>query len=146
MTETTTKKASFLQQYPLVPAVFFILFAWAILHLVTPYKPALRDIQTMDDSPTLWQSDDSLAIDWQLKITEQHIHFQATPQDVWQTYHYQKVLQPIVTFEGASTTRKSHIKVFILPEKKGKKQEILIVQEDKCFYGLVKIIKQNKNK
>jgi hypothetical protein len=126
-----------LKEYPLIPAVFFILFAWSILYLVTPYKPSLREQITMDSSPALWQNDDSLAQDWQMKITEKFIYFQETPQGVWQVFTYQTFEQPVLTYEGISTTRKSHIKVFILPEKKSKKREVLILQEHKNFFGML---------
>ena len=31
-----------LQKYPIVPAIFFILFSWGLLHLITQFKPALK--------------------------------------------------------------------------------------------------------
>lgn len=141
---STEKKPNFLQKYPVIPAIFFILFAWLILHFITPYKSALRDKNTMDNSPTIWKSDDSLATDWQLKITENYIYFKPSQQAVEQIYQYQTTQEPILTFEGVSTTRKSHIKIFVLPEKKGNKREAIITQETKCFYGFVKAIPQKK--
>ncbi len=145
MIETVTnKKANFLQRYPFIPAAFFILFAWSILHFVTLYKPALRDIKVMDNSPNLWHSNNNLTTDWQLKITESYLYFQASPQSVWQIYNYQTTQEPILTFNGASTTRKSHIKVFILPERKSKQREVIVTQEDKCFYGFVVEAKNKK--
>jgi hypothetical protein len=126
-----------LKEYPFVPAVFFILFAWSILYVVTPYKPALRERKIMDTSPAIWQHDDSLAQDWQLRITEQYIHFRETPTGVWQVFTYHTLEHPVLMYEGTSTTRKAHIKIFILPKKKNKKSEAIIVQEDRNFYGVL---------
>ena len=135
------KKANLLQRYPLVPAVFFILFAWGILHFATPYKPALRAQNIMDNTPTLWQSEDSTNTEWQLKVTERYIYFRENTQAVWQTYLYQRQEIPILILEGTSTTRKSHIKIFLLPSKKGKRHETIIIQEEKHFYGFAKFVK-----
>ncbi len=90
----------------------------------------------MDDSPAIWQNEDSLHV-WQLKITEKHIHFQENPQGVLQVYTYHTLQKPVLTYEGISTTRKSHIKIFVLPEKKGKKSEVIILQDEKPFYGFL---------
>lgn len=134
-----------LKKYPLIPALFFILFAWSILHFITPYKPALKAQIAMDASPTIWQHEDSLNHEWQIKITEKYIHFRDNLNGVWQLYTYHSFEQPILAYEGASTTRKSHIKVFILPQKKGRKHEAVILQESKTFYGLLTAT-SNENK
>jgi hypothetical protein len=134
-----------LKDYPIIPALFFILFAWSILHFLTPYKPALRKT-AMDNSPALWQNDDSLSQEWQIRITDKFIHFQESSNSVWQAFTYYTQEAPVLTYVGISTTRKSHIKIFILPEKKGKRCEALILQEDKNYYGLLVASQKNKTK
>lgn len=40
---TKVKKRHFIQKYPIIPILFFFLFAWAWLVLITTFKPSQKE-------------------------------------------------------------------------------------------------------
>ncbi|NJL12266.1 MAG: hypothetical protein HC913_04200 [Microscillaceae bacterium] len=60
-----SKKQSFFKKHPLIPSIFFILFAWALLYLITTVKgaeasnmnPQLKASLLFENKPDKWRLD-----------------------------------------------------------------------------------------
>ncbi len=69
-----SKKQSFLKRNPLIPSIFFILFAWGLLYLITGVKGASSTDTSPNQSFSFKFSDDG----WQIALSEEKITFRAS--------------------------------------------------------------------
>jgi hypothetical protein len=71
------EKVNFLKKYPLIPSVFFILFAWFCLHLITTCKenPKQKNNNNLIINELAIKANNP---DWELAISSEGLVFQTT--------------------------------------------------------------------
>jgi hypothetical protein len=77
------EKLNFLKKYPLIPSVFFILFAWFCLFLISSYKGTEKTLAPPPSKPA-WYNFNELNVsgmedekEWRLKISNQDVYFES---------------------------------------------------------------------
>ncbi len=84
-----SKRQSFLKQNPIIPSLFFILFAWGLLYLITGVKGANKSLPAQAPLTVFEFQDEEKG--WRLKLTEQQIEFKPAAQSSTLTYEFPKI-------------------------------------------------------
>lgn len=84
-----SKKQGFLKQNPIIPSLFFILFAWGLLYLITGVKGANKSLPAQAPLTVFEFQDEEKG--WQLSLTEQKIEFKPDAQSQITTYAFPKI-------------------------------------------------------
>ncbi|MEO1654588.1 MAG: hypothetical protein AAFU64_13665, partial [Bacteroidota bacterium] len=67
------KKDSILKRHPIIPSIFFLLFAWVLLYLITGFKEPSQADKQIIPFPSTFQG---VQPDWQLDVKKTGITFQ----------------------------------------------------------------------
>ncbi|MCU0445512.1 MAG: hypothetical protein MUE85_11390 [Microscillaceae bacterium] len=70
-----SEKVNFLKKYPLIPSIFFILFAWFCLHLITTCKDDIGNSKNHNPLIINELSVKSTNPDWELILHQQGLMF-----------------------------------------------------------------------
>lgn len=124
------KKDSILKRHPIIPSIFFLLFAWVLLYLITGFKEPSQTDQPLISLPSTFRG---VQPDWQLDIKKAGIRFELEKETF--TYPYQapqesskEALRVIRSENGESA-----IQILILNKQAGGCCEV-IVEKDGEFY------------
>jgi uncharacterized membrane protein len=131
------KPKNFLQKYPLVPTIFFVLFAWSLLHLITSFKESKKTNSfpknTSDSlskvlSPKPKSKPATLQFlachgtepFWSVKISPKEIVFESPNEEKPTKYPYTQPkeasmvsLEYLSIYESKSSDNKSYIKIIV---------------------------------
>lgn len=130
--ETTQKKESILKRHPIVPTVFFILFGWSMLYLITSFKgskktnpPSQTQAVQKTNKHDIFKCNGTEPF-WSLKIEAQEIQFQNMAADKSISFTLKEVLPfqgfPIEDYkimEGINEQTKETIRIMILKDENG---------------------------
>ncbi len=130
-----SKKQGFLKQNPIVPSLFFILFAWGLLYLITGVKGANKSLPAQAPLTVFQFQDEEKG--WKLDLTEQKIEFTPNAKSKAIVYEF-----PKIQFIDA---KENHtLKIFTAQDDKSQLQVSLthfksnlyqvIIQHNKQFY------------
>jgi hypothetical protein len=131
-----SKKQGFLKRNPIVPSIFFILFAWSLLYLITGVKGASKNQNTEITSPNF--NFQNTSQNWKINFSEDKIQFQTGSNKKTQKY-----TDPKVKF---IETHDNHtIQVFSAQNEQGKilvhltrfkpsVYQVLVQQGDEYYY------------
>lgn len=113
------KKDNILKRYPIIPSVFFLLFAWMLLYVITAFKESgdKKDTQTRaikNEHTCLAQGQDPA---WKLQITDQGIFLELPDKHEILSYPY---VEP-------SVSQNDNSEIISIYKSKGSKDEIVIM-------------------
>jgi hypothetical protein len=131
------EKVNFLKKYPLIPSIFFILFAWFCLHLITTCKENSQQISSNN------LIINELAIkannpDWELTISPQGLVFQTTQVGkVEFTYPSQIMLKndqlgSVRIYETRNT--QDEIQVTLIRQSLAPQERVIVKFRSKYYY------------
>ncbi len=130
------KKDSILKRHPIIPSVFFLVFAWFLLYLITGFKEPSR-ASTSQTTPVLeYQGKDPK---WQLKINQEGIFFRPKEEAEFVKYPYQA---PVTSTKSASEKiqiyrsqhGESQIQIILLKKASTGIYDVIVEQDGQFFH------------
>ena len=134
------KRESILKKHPIIPSIFFLLFAWVLLYLITGFKDPETSNKLFNKNTVPELKVSNAKDGWDLEITKAQIQF-TTDQDA-KTFIYPYV-DPKDATESSnrflkvyqSSTEESDIKIIILKKGESTILDVIIEKDGDYFYS-----------
>ncbi|GAB4403951.1 MAG: hypothetical protein OHK0053_29140 [Microscillaceae bacterium] len=131
-----SKKQSFFKKHPLIPSIFFILFAWALLYLITTVKGAEASIMNPQMKASLLF--ENKPDNWLLDFSEKEIRFRPEakrPVRVFPDVHTQFTREQAGHWVRVITAQNSSDTIQItLTRFPARLYQVLIAHQGRYFY------------
>ncbi|MDX2306140.1 MAG: hypothetical protein NW226_25235 [Microscillaceae bacterium] len=131
------KKDSILKRHPIIPSIFFLLFAWVLLYLITGFKDPEKSKKLFDHKafPELRAS--GKQNEWDLEITKESIRFTQSNHSF--VYPY---VEPVVSTKSDAKFLKvyntqnqnSRIQIFVLKKRETNIYDVIVEKDGEYYY------------